>query len=91
MEEDLFGAYERAAQVKEKSEAQLMELPNVVGVGVGLREEGGEYTSEVVVVVFVSEKVPATQLKKDELIPAEIDGVRIDVQEIGVVGAHPDS
>jgi hypothetical protein len=87
-EADLFGAYERAERVRDEYQAELMGKSNVVGVGVGLRERGGDYTSEVVVVVFVSRKLPAAQLNPDDLIPPEIDGVPIDVQEIGEIGAQ---
>ena len=61
--------------------------PNVVAVGVGLRTRGGQPTSEVCIVVSVTAKVPAAQLKRGDLLPASIDGVPIDVVETGALRA----
>lgn len=86
-ENDLFGAYERASQVKEQYSETLLGKPNVVGIGVGLREKGGEYSDEIALVVFVSKKVPSAEIDPADLIPNEIEGVPIDVQEIGEISA----
>lgn len=59
--------------------ARLMALPNVVEVGVGLKETGGQLTDEIVIHVLVSEKVPSTKLAPDQVVPAEIHGLRTDV------------
>jgi len=58
---------------------RLMALPNVVQLGVALKETGGELTDQVVIRVSVTEKVPASRLSPDQLVPAEIDGLRTDV------------
>lgn len=73
--------------VKRRHEADLMRKPNVVAVGVGLRTRGGLPTSEVCIVVSVTAKVPAAQLKRGDLLPASIDGVPIDVVETGAIRA----
>ncbi|MGD8603624.1 MAG: hypothetical protein PVF49_03530 [Anaerolineales bacterium] len=80
-------AYERVRQVKETYGKQLMELPNVVGLGIGLRHVGGEPTGEVALVVLVLRKLPAASLDQDDLLPQEIDGVPVDVQEVGEISA----
>lgn len=85
---DLFGAFERASAVKERYQDELMKKANVIGVGVGLKETGGALTEEVVLVVFVTEKKPVSQLAPEDLLPAELEGVPVDVQAIGEVGAH---
>jgi hypothetical protein len=76
-------ALERARAIKQAHEAALMALPNVVGVGVGLRSIGGELTGEVAIVVSVTEKLLDDDLEPAERIPAEIDGVPVDVQATG--------
>jgi hypothetical protein len=64
-----------------------MRKENVVGVGVGLRMRRGTTTREVALVVMVSRKVPRAQLAEDDLVPGELDGVPVDVQEVGEVRA----
>ena len=60
---------------------RLMALPNVVQLGVALKETGGQLTDQIAIRVSVAEKVPAAQLSPDQLVPAEIDGLRTDVIE----------
>ena len=87
LDQDMFSAYERVSQVKDSHEQELLLRPNVVGVGVGLREREGELSDEVVLVVMVSQKVPISQLEPNERIPTEIQGVKVDVQEVGDIRA----
>lgn len=68
--------------VKRKFEDQLLRLPNVTGVGIGDRD-GRE-----VLKVFVSQKVPESDLKSNEIIPEVLDGYETDVEEIGYVTAQ---
>jgi hypothetical protein len=37
---------------------------------------------------MVTHKVPLDQLAPEDVIPSEIDGVSVDVQEVGDVKAH---
>ena len=74
-------------QAKEAHKDELLQLPNVVGVGVGFRETGGQITDEVVVTVLVEEKVPEAALTSDETVPKEVSGVRTDVIAVGVLRA----
>jgi hypothetical protein len=76
---------ERARSVKRKHETKIMSKVNVVGVGVGLHLRKGEPTGKVGLVVFVDRKVPASKLGEEDIIPTEIDGVPVDVQEIGQI------
>ena len=55
--------------------------PNVTGVDVGFRYEGKRRTNEMAVRVHVKEKRPPAALEADEMMPKEIDGVKIDVIE----------
>ena len=64
----------------------IFEKPNVVGVGVALRQRGGELTDEYVVVAYVSRKLPAEALSSLARVPRalETDGeaVGTDVVEV---------
>jgi len=79
---------ERARSVKDIYEMELMGKPNVVGVGVGLRQRGGVTQNQVSLVVMVRHKLPSIQLAPEEVMPAELEGVPVDVQEVGDIGAQ---
>jgi len=80
-------AVARAQAVKTKHERELMRKRNVVGVGVGFRKRAGQTTNVVCIVVSVREKLPLDQLAPKDVIPAELDGVPVDVQATGVFRA----
>jgi hypothetical protein len=65
--------------VYEEAKAQLMRIPGVVGVGIGLKETADQLTQEFCFRVYVQEKVSLDQLSPDEIIPAEVMGFRTDV------------
>ncbi len=79
---------QHAQDVKRRHEAELLRKPNVVGVGIGYRQRGGQPTNEVSIVVSVKKKVPAAQLKGGDQVPASIEGVPVDVVETGVIRAQ---
>lgn len=68
--------------VKERYEAALMSLPNVVAVGIG--DEAGRR----VVKVFVSRKLPRSELAPEDIVPESIEGHEIAVEEIGAIEAE---
>jgi hypothetical protein len=68
--------------VLDSHEQELMQLPNVNGVGIG-RKEGKE-----VIKVFVTRKVPEDSLAPHEVVPQSIGGFETDVEELGVVSAQ---
>jgi len=68
-------------EVRQQREAQLMGLPNVTGIGIG------EKAGREVIKVFVTHKVPESELRPKEVIPKSIDGYGVDVEEIGTVTA----
>lgn len=74
--------------VKQKYQQMLLAKANVVGVGIGYRQRGGSRTRDVVLVVMVTQKVPAHLLSADDLIPRELDGVPVDVQAVGEIRAN---
>jgi hypothetical protein len=77
------GNWERLRSVKDLHEADLMSKANVVGVGIGLRQRAGQSTGEPAIVVSVTHKVPSSLVHPDDVIPSELDGIPVDVQEIG--------
>ncbi len=78
----------RASEVQAKYADDLMSKPHVIGVAIGYCTRGGERTSDIGVIVMVDSKLPRAELAEEEAIPAELDGVRIDVQETGVFSAY---
>ncbi|WP_206757620.1 hypothetical protein [Nostoc parmelioides] len=68
--------------VKQDYEEQLMRLPNVTGVGIGERR------GKPVIKVFVTQKVPESDLQPHEVVPKSIEGCETDVEEIGTVTAQ---
>jgi hypothetical protein len=80
-------AVQHAQEVKRRHEQELLRKPNVVAVGVGFRSRGGQPTKEVCIVVSVKAKVPTSQLKSKDVIPASIDNVPVDVIATGEIRA----
>jgi len=78
---------EKVAAVKRARQAELLRKANVVGVGVGYRRRRGQQTDTVALVVMVSRKLPREQLAPEDLLPRELDGVPVDVQEVGELRA----
>jgi len=78
---------ERLREVKDRHQLELLNKPNVVGVGIGFRHRRGRRTSEAAIVVSVTEKVPESDLAADEVIPEELEGVPVDVQATGPIRA----
>jgi hypothetical protein len=71
------------AEAKSRHEAELLGLPNVTGVGIG------ERAGKPVIKVFVTKKVPESQLTPEARVPRSLEGHEVDVEAIGVVEAQP--
>jgi hypothetical protein len=76
------------ADVRARHEAELMRYPNVVGVADGIATRSGESTGEQCIVVYVSTKLPASELAAEAVLPRELDGVRVDVVQVGRIEAQ---
>jgi hypothetical protein len=79
--------HDRVTQAKEKHWSEILAKPNVVGVGIGMKETRGEQTGKVSMVVMVRQKIPVEGLKSGVAVPATIDGVPTDVIEVGELRA----
>ena len=79
-------------KAKEKYSHMLFTKANVNGVDVGYRTRGGETLDEMVIKVYVTQKIPKESLAEDDLVPAflNIDKKRIsfDVEEVRVPEAQ---
>ncbi|MEK6322940.1 MAG: hypothetical protein AABN33_14805 [Acidobacteriota bacterium] len=68
--------------VRKKYEEQLMQLPNVTIVATGKK------AGKDVIKVYVTHKVPESELQHQKVIPKTLDGYETDVEESGVVTAQ---
>ena len=78
---------QEVVQAKEANKVAIMEKPNVVGVGVGFKRTDGTVTSELSVVVMVRKKLPIAGLEPQEVLPRQVDSVKVDVVEVGEIRA----
>ncbi|HUT16307.1 MAG TPA: hypothetical protein VMY98_08695, partial [Anaerolineae bacterium] len=85
---DMRAALATARAVRLAYEGELLSKANVVGVGTGMRQKDGKPTGEVALVVMVKKKVPPSQLAPEDVLPTQIEGVRVDVQEVGELQAQ---
>ncbi len=75
----------RIAEVQARHETELLHYPNVVGVSVGIRTMQGRPTGEHCLVVYVERKIPRAQLDASEIVPSEVEGIPVDVVEVGTI------
>ena len=73
----------QVTRTKELHKEAILAKPNVVGVGTGYKVTQGQRTSELCVVTLVRRKIPKAGLTREALMPKAIDGVSIDVIEVG--------
>ena len=68
--------------VLRRYEDELMAYANVNAVGVG------EKSGRPVIKVMVVRKVPEDSLEPGQILPKELEGFALDVEEIGEIAAH---
>ncbi len=79
--------HEDVRLAKDLHKNDLLAKPNVVGVGVGEKISQGRNTGELSVVVLVRQKVPLVGLEPKAIVPREVNGIRTDVVEVGLIRA----
>lgn len=79
---------EEVSRARSRVQVELLRRKNVVGVGVGFKEKGGQKTDEICLVVLVEKKVPKQELTPDDLVPEKMQGIRTDVKEVGRIVAQ---
>ena len=77
----------RAEAVQAKYSEELMQRAHVQGTAVGLAKVDGKLTQIIAVVALVDEKLPESELAPEDICPKQLEGVRVDVQEVGVLRA----
>ncbi len=70
------------------SQADLLRRRGVVGVAIGYRNYKEQVTDQLAMAVLVEQKKPVEALSAEDLIPADVNGARTDVIEIGRLEAH---
>lgn len=75
-------------KVKEKYEQRLLSLPNVVGLGVGIKQIHSISTHRLCLKIYVRKKVSQDKLRRKEVIPQKIAGIETDVEEVATVKAQ---
>ena len=80
-------AMQHALDVKRRHERELLRKANVVAVGIGHCSRGSVQSKEVCIIVSVRSKVPLSKLKPQDVIPAQIENVPVDVVETGDIRA----
>ena len=78
---------EEIRAVKDRHGESILEKKNVVGLGIGYKEVEGQEAGLLSLVVMVRKKEPPSQLDATDLIPSEIEGVPVDVKEVGEIVA----
>lgn len=63
----------------------LMDLPNVVGAGIGYKVRAGEVSDEHAIVVLVTHKVSKAYLPETSIIPSQLSNMITDVKEVGEI------
>jgi hypothetical protein len=74
---------EEVIRVKQTHCEAILGRANVVGVGVGYKQERWQATSELSIVALVRSKLPPAGLAPQDLLPSSVDGVLTDVIEVG--------
>ncbi|HVU09662.1 MAG TPA: hypothetical protein VHD90_00235 [Phototrophicaceae bacterium] len=85
---DLHEQTQLASQIQAKYANDLMQKPNVIGVGVGHPISNGVRSPNVGLIVMVDHKIPLDELAPDDVIPKQLEGVQVDVQEMGAFRAQ---
>lgn len=78
---------EKILRIKKRYEKKLLLLPNVVGLGVGIKQTGGVSTGRLALKIYVKHKISKDKLLKKHLIPERLEGAETDVEETGGVKA----
>ncbi len=78
---------EEARRIKKKYESFLLKKKGVVGCATGYKIIGGKKSNEPAVVCYVVKKKPRNELKDEDIVPAELEGVPTDVVESGELKA----
>ncbi|VAW96213.1 FIG00497627: hypothetical protein [hydrothermal vent metagenome] len=77
--------FSKIQEVRESSEESILELANVVGIGIGYKEVRGEASTETCISVYVQKKIAVKDLKSCDQVPKALGDVKTDVVEVGLI------
>lgn len=77
----------RIQEIKQRYAPTLLRKKNVVGLGIGYREVDGQPTDQLSLVVMVERKLDDQSLDPEDRIPTELEGIPVDVREVGKLRA----
>jgi hypothetical protein len=77
--QELIEAQRRVEAVYADAKRDLMRIPGVVEVGIGIKEVAGELVGETVLRVYVERKKAESELPPDQIVPKEYRGIKTDV------------
>jgi hypothetical protein len=66
--------------VKNRNRHFLMSFPNVVSLGIGPKIQKGVPTGTTAIKVFVSRKLPLSDLSQAQCVPEQIEGIETDIE-----------
>ncbi len=77
----------RIEEIRQIHEKRLLRMANVVGVMIGYKVIAGEKTDTLSIICLVEKKIKEQDMKKQDLLPSDIDGELIDVIQVGKLRA----
>ncbi|GBC61012.1 hypothetical protein DENIS_1972 [Desulfonema ishimotonii] len=91
--QDLTGEYLEISNIQKDEQDSVLAKDNVVGVGIGHKTTDEKETGDVCMTVLVAQKLDASLLKIDDMIPPTIGKFKTDVIETGEIfaGTHHDT
>ena len=78
----------KIATTQAAHEEEILQLKNVMGVGIGAKTTGGKETKEICIQVYVKKKLAKKSLQKKDIVSPTFDGVKTDVIEVGEIEAQ---
>ncbi len=82
--------FEQIRNIKKAAQARLLSIPGVHAVGIGHKIVNNQPANDIAIMVFVVKKKDASDISPEDVIPAEIDGVKTDVYESRAPRHHRD-
>lgn len=76
-------------EVPEQVKKQLLDYPFVTAVGSGYGRGERHENGEKAAVAFVTEKKQESELEEEQLLPKQVEGWKVDVQQVGSLGIEP--
>lgn len=78
-------------EAQRRFQQELLAKRGVVGVGIGYKNAEEGNNDELSVVAMVDQKKPLVAIQDEDKIPKELDGVKTDVIEVGIIRAQVNS